>query len=132
MTKPPKTRVRGLPGGRLLLLQEDRSMSSALGALLRYAITQTRDEKECARLCQVSVAKLRAVSKLTGVPLLFPLRDEDKDERPNRLAVVAQQLRAHGLKVRTETGLVILELETAEHLVALLRDLRTIEERGHV
>ncbi|MBZ5715264.1 hypothetical protein [Nannocystis pusilla] len=53
-------------------------MQSALGALLRHAITQTSSEAECAALCKVSVAKLREVSTLTGVPLLFAVQGGDE------------------------------------------------------
>ncbi|MDC0716145.1 hypothetical protein [Nannocystis bainbridge] len=122
-----------LPDGRILLLREDTSMSSALGALLRQALARTRNVEECAQLTGVSVAKLRAIARSTNTPLLFPVRDPlDDEDRPRRLQFVTQQLGDLGIEARVGVGLVILELETAEHLVALLRDLQEFETRGHL
>ncbi|MCY0990620.1 hypothetical protein OV203_25985 [Nannocystis sp. ILAH1] len=52
--------------------------------------------------------------------------------RTARAATVAQALRDLGVRVRDSHGLLSLSVEAAEELLAMLQDLREIEERGHV
>lgn len=54
------------------------------------------------------------------------------EERAAMIARVAQELRELGVEVRVGAGLIIMDPEDAEKLVGLLRDLRRMEESGHV
>ncbi|WP_434424564.1 hypothetical protein [Nannocystis pusilla] len=56
----------------------------------------------------------------------------EAEERAAMIARVAQELRDLGVEVRVGAGLIIMDPEDAEKLVGLLRDLRRIEESGHV
>lgn len=68
---PNTPTVRSCPNGLVLESADLPRLQSALGVLLRRAVIESSDIKDCAARCGVSVAELRRLSYLTGVPLLF-------------------------------------------------------------
>lgn len=74
MSNPPSLRV---PGDKIVLESSDVTrLQTALGVLLRRAVTESSGLEDCAARCGVSIADLRRVSYLTRVPLLFGLGGE--------------------------------------------------------
>lgn len=75
MSNPPS--LRRVPGGKIVLESSDvPRLQTALGVLLRRAVTESSSLQDCAARCGVSIADLRRVSYLTRVPLLFGVGGE--------------------------------------------------------
>lgn len=71
--KLPRLRPRRFGPGFVLESEGPVALEGALGVLLRAAVARSGSIAECAALCGVTVAELRQASRVTRVPLLFPV-----------------------------------------------------------